>query len=407
MTMPQGRLKILLLDNGKEWGGGTNSLLELLKRIDRDRFEITCCFYHNYRRDNEETIGDVLNAMGIPTRFIVQRRQPSWAKLSKEILRGLLLFNADWRKRAVRAIDQRWRVAPNARRIADLLRAGKYQLLYMNNQPSSNVEGYLAAESLPVAVVQHCRIEPLLDPLIVARVNRGARCVIAVSDGVRQTLVQGGVRPALCQTVFNGIDIHQPLPDGARLRESLGADARTFLFGSIGSLIARKAHDHTLRALRAFQQAHPDARWKMVLVGSGSEQANLARQAAQLGLGDRVIFTGFQRNAMEYLAAFDTLILASRSEGLPRVVLEAMLLGTPVIGSAVTGTAELVRHQDTGLLFPYGDVAQLAHHLATLYSDADQRRLLARRANERLRRQFTIENYVAGVEAVLAGGHSS
>ncbi|WP_406706807.1 glycosyltransferase [Sodalis sp.] len=311
MTMPQGRLKILLLDNGKEWGGGTNSLLELLKRIDRDRFEITCCFYHNYQRDNEETIGDVLNAMGIPTRFIVQRRQPSWAKLSKEILRGLLLFNADWRKRAVRAIDQRWRVAPNARRIADLLRAGKYQLLYMNNQPSSNVEGYLAAESLPVAVVQHCRIEPLLDLQIVARVNRGARCVIAVSDGVRQALVQGGVRPALCQTVFNGIYIHQPLPDGARLRESLGADARTFLFGSIGSLIARKAHDHTLRA---FQQAHPDARWKMVLVGSGSEQANLARQAAQLGLGDRVIFTGFQRNAMEYLAAFDTLILNSCAE---------------------------------------------------------------------------------------------
>ncbi|MFT4464108.1 MAG: hypothetical protein ACMX3H_04125 [Sodalis sp. (in: enterobacteria)] len=109
MTMPQGRLKILLLDNGKEWGGGTNSLLELLKRIDRDRFEITYCFYHNYRRDNEETIGDVLNAIGIPTRFIVQRRQPLWAKLSKEILRGLLLFNAAWRKRAVQAIDQRCR----------------------------------------------------------------------------------------------------------------------------------------------------------------------------------------------------------------------------------------------------------------------------------------------------------
>lgn len=150
----------------------------------------------------------------------------------------------------------------------------------MNNQPSSNIEGYLAAESLPVAVVQHCCIEPLLDPHIVARVNRGARCVIAVSNGVRQTLVQDGVRPALCQTVFNGIDIQQPLPDGARLRESLGADARTFLFGSIGSLIARKVHDHTLQALRAFQQAYPDARWKMVLVGSGSEQANLARQAA-------------------------------------------------------------------------------------------------------------------------------
>lgn len=403
MTMPQGRLKILLLDNGKEWGGGTNSLLELLKRIDRSRFEITCCFYHNYQRDNEETIGDVLSAIGIPTQFIAQRRQPLWAKLSKEILRGLLLFHALWRQRAVQAVDHRWRIAPNARQLAALLRAGNFHLLYMNNQPSSNVEGYRAAEGLPVAVVQHCRIEPVLDPHIVALVNRGARCVIAVSDGVRQTLIRGGIRPALCQTVFNGIDIHQPLPDGARLRQSLGADAGTFLFGSIGSLIARKAHDHTLQALQAFHQAHPEARWKMVLVGSGNQQANLARQVEQAGLGDRVIFTGFQRNAMEYLAAFDALILASRSEGLPRVVLEAMLLETPVIGSAVTGTAELVRHQDTGLLFPYGDVAQLAHHLATLYSDVDKRRVLARRANERVRREFAIENYIAGVEAVLAG----
>lgn len=131
--MPQGRLKILLLDNTKEWSGGTSSLLELLKCIDCDRFEITCCFYQNYRRDNKETTSDILNAIGIPTRFIVQRRQPL-GQTSREILRGLLLFNAAWRKYAVQIIAQRWRVTPNVRYIADLLRVGKCQLLYVNNQ---------------------------------------------------------------------------------------------------------------------------------------------------------------------------------------------------------------------------------------------------------------------------------
>lgn len=53
--MPQKR-KILLLDTGKEWGG-TNSMLELLKRINRDKFDITCCFYSDYSRAEGQTIG--------------------------------------------------------------------------------------------------------------------------------------------------------------------------------------------------------------------------------------------------------------------------------------------------------------------------------------------------------------
>lgn len=54
--MPQ-RHKILLLDTGKEWGGGTNSMLELLKRINREKFDITCCFYSDYSRAEGQTIG--------------------------------------------------------------------------------------------------------------------------------------------------------------------------------------------------------------------------------------------------------------------------------------------------------------------------------------------------------------
>lgn len=90
----------------------------------------------------------------------------------------------------------------------------------------------------------------------------------------------------------------------------------------------------------------------MVLVGEGAERGALAAQADALGIAEHVIFTGFQNTPFDYLATFDAFILASKSEGLPRVVLEAMLLNIPVIGSKVTGTAELIDHESTGLLFP-------------------------------------------------------
>ncbi|WP_413739307.1 glycosyltransferase [Sodalis sp. RH21] len=399
--MPQSRLKILLLDSGKEWGGGTNSMLELLKRIDREKFDISCCFYNNYVRDKNETISEALAALDIQVFFIPQTQQPSWAKWAKEILRTLFFFSKKLRSASIYAIDKIWRINPNINKINSLLEMGQYDILYMNNQPSSNVEGYFSTTGLSTTVVQHCRIEPLLNRQIVKMVNDLCHAIISVSAGVQEKLVQSGVKQDICYTVFNGIDINQPLPDGRPLRQSLGADDQTFLFGSIGSLIPRKSHHHTLQALHLFNQAFPEARWKMIIVGAGPEHQKLVRMAASYRILDKVVFTGFKSNAMEYLAAFDTFILASRSEGLPRVVLEAMLLNTVVIGSDVTGTTELIKHDQTGLLFPYGDTQTLFKHFKTVYLDAQYRRKLAQQANQMVKNQFTIDKYVLGVEAVL------
>ena len=399
--MTQQRHKILLLDNGKEWGGGTNSMLELLKRIDRQRFDITCCFYYNYARGEGETIENVLNSIHIPVIFIPQRKQPGWAKISKEVARAFLFFSKSGRKKITASIDAQWRIKPNAMAIRERLRQGGYDILYMNNQPGSNLEGYLAAESLDVAVVQHCRIEPVMSPAITQIVNRVGNAVIAVSHGVESVLLNHGVKKSLCTTVSNAIDIHQPLPSGQAIRQSLGIDDSTFLFGSIGSLIPRKSCHHTIEALHHFQQHHPDAKWKFVLVGEGAEHEKLKRQAADYGFADRVIFTGFRNNPLDYLAAFDAFILASKSEGLPRVVLESMLLKTIVIGSSVTGTAELIDSGRTGLLYPYSDTVALASHLQQVWQDGALRDVITQRAYQRVIDNYAIEHYVAGVEAVL------
>ena len=399
--MTQQRRKILLLDNGKEWGGGTNSMLELLKRIDRQRFDITCCFYYNYARGEGETIEKVLNSIDIPVIFIPQRKQPGWAKVSKEVARAFLFFSKAGRKKVTAYIDAQWRIQPNAKRIREIIQRDNYEILYMNNQPGSNLEGYLAAEPLDVAVVQHCRIEPVMSQSISRIVNRVGDAVIAVSHGVERVLLNHGVKKSLCVTVPNAIDIHQPLPSGMAIRRSLDIEDGTFLFGSIGSLIPRKSCHHTLEALHRFQLQHPEAKWKFVLVGEGADREKLKRQAADYGFADRVIFTGFRNNPLDYLAAFDAFILASKSEGLPRVVLESMLLKTVVIGSNVTGTAELIDSGRTGLLYPYGDTVKLASQLQQVWQDSELRDALIQQAYVRVIDNYAIEHYVAGVETVL------
>ena len=346
----------------------------------------------------------MLNGIGIPLIVISQHKQPAWAKIAKELGRSLLFFSRSGRKAVTRHIDTLWRIRPNVSKIETIFREGGFDTLYMNNQPGSNEEGYLAGAKLRARIIQHCRIEPVLTPPLVKLVNAHATKIIAVSHGVERVLLQHGVRPELCTTVNNAIDIHQPLPDRHAMRHRLNIDDDTFVFGSIGSLIPRKASHHTLAALAQFSRREPDAKWKMVLVGEGAERAALTAQAKELGIENNVIFTGFQNTPFDYLATFDAFILASKSEGLPRVVLEAMLLKIPVIGSQVTGTAELIDHESTGLLFPWSDVSQLAQHLNNIWADADLRARLAAAAYQNVCHTYAIENYVSGVEAVL-GAH--
>lgn len=289
-------------------------MLELLKRINRDKFDITCCFTVIIVVLKVRRLA-VLNGIGIPLIVIPQRQQPVWAKLLKEAGRSLLFFSRGARKAFTRHVDIMWRIRPNVSKIETLFKQGGFDTLYMNNQPGSNEEGYLAAAKLQARLIQHCRIEPVLTPPLVKLVNAHATKIIAVSHGVERVLLEHGVRPELCTTVNNAIDIHQPLPDRRAMRQRLNIDDDTFVFGSIGSLIPRKANHHTLEALAQFSQKHLRAKWKMVLVGEGAERRALTEQARALGIESRVIFTGFQNTPFDYLATFDAFILASKARG--------------------------------------------------------------------------------------------
>lgn len=386
--------RILLLDTGNEWGGGTNSMIELLKRLDRTRFAVTACFYHNYGQ-GDSTLREALAAIDIPLAILPTRHQPWWAKLVKELARGFLSWHKPWRAAAVFRIELAWRIRPRARGLAEWLRTGGYDLLYMNNQPASNLEGYLAAEATGVPVIQHCRIEPRINKVERDIINRMAAAVICVSHGVKDALLRQGVRPALCQVVHNGIDTRQPLPEPQSLA---GVAPDTLVIGTIGSLIKRKSVDHLLRAVARLPQ---DLKPHLLIVGEGPEAGALRQLANELGLADRVSFAGFQKQPLPWLAAMDVFVLTSSSEGLPRVILEAMLLEKPVIASRIVGSSEVVAHGETGYLYDYGDIGALQEHLADVLRNPAKRQALGNAGRRRASADFSIEAYVAGVTKIL------
>lgn len=389
--------RILLLDTGNEWGGGTNSMLELLKRLDRERFAVTCCFYKDYRKGRDgRLLSEELAEIGIPLRLLPIRKQPLWAKLAKELARGVLSWSARLKKRAVLAIEMQWRIKPRVAALRTLLEEGGFDLLYMNNQPSSNLEGYLAGEAAGLPVVQHCRIEPTLQLGEAAIVNRVATRIICVSQGVADVLAAQHVAEHRLRVVHNAIDCRAALPAAVKLPPT----TERLVIGTVGQLTARKGVAHLLQALAKLKgEGLPVS---CLILGEGPQRTELEELRERLGLGEQVGFVGFQPVPLAWVQAMDVCVLCSSKEGLPRVVLEAMLAGKPVVGSDVTGTRELIVNEETGLLYAYGDVPALTAALRRLLADPLLRRAMGEAGRCRVEAGFSIDAYVNGVAEVLA-----
>lgn len=192
----------------------------------------------------------------------------------------------------------------------------------------------------------------------------GAARVICVSESLWERACALGAAAERCRVVPNGIDPARfaPLPRAeCRTRLGIGGDERMIVF--IGNMDPVKGVDVLLQALAAIDRDPPLA----ILIGSGRRLGAYERQAAALGLSGRVTFAGPvpHRDTALFLNAADLLVLPSRSEGCPNVVLEALACGTPVVASSVGGVPELIRSPEQGILVPPRQPAALAEAIVS------------------------------------------
>ena len=215
--------------------------------------------------------------------------------------------------------------------------------------------------------------------------------VIAVSDPLAATLRSLGVDAARVVPIRNAWRPPlEPLPSRAEARSTLGLEGERPLLGWVGRLSHEKGADIAVAATARL--AHADAH--LAFVGDGRERQALEAQVAALGLGGRVHFMGMMPEAAMLLPAFDALVLSSRTEGTPMILLEAIHAGVPIIASAVGGVPAMLSH-GAGVLVPPEDAEALAHAIDQVLSDpvAAAARVVAARAQ--VAASYSPEEWVA------------
>ncbi|HEX8616322.1 MAG TPA: glycosyltransferase [Thermoanaerobaculia bacterium] len=224
--------------------------------------------------------------------------------------------------------------------------------------------------------------------------NRWSNGVIAVSDALRQTYLEGGaLRPEKVQVVHNGIELgrfqRDPAETRARLEREFDIPAGAPILVTVSVLRPAKGIEVLLETVQRVPGAY------FLIVGGGPNEEVFRQLAVKHGAGARVRWAGFRTDVDALLAGCDLFVHPSLADAFPTVLLEAMAAGLPVIASRVGGIPEIVTPGVTGTLVPPGDAGALATAIAALLADRGAMARMSAAARERSQREFSAEAWLA------------
>lgn len=221
--------------------------------------------------------------------------------------------------------------------------------------------------------------------------------VVAVSVPLVGALESRGVDPGAIQLIPNAWRNAAPPLSRLEARRELGIEGEARALGWIGRLSPEKGPDVALEAVGRLG----DRQVGLHFVGTGRMRGDLEARARELGIAERVTWHGPVVDAGRYMAAFDLLLLSSRTEGTPMVLLEAMGAKVPVVATAVGGIPDVLTG-NSGLLVRPEDPEQLASAIASVLDDPVAAATRSECAAERLQDRYSVERWIARHEDLYA-----
>ena len=351
------RIPVAVFLTSFEAGGTERQMTELIRRLDRKRFDVHAACFHRRGVWLPRIEGVVSEIAEFP---IASFRSPS----------TLARFGA----------FVRW---CRARQIAVLQAADLYANAFA--LPAAALAG------VAVRVGSRREVHPSRGRGLSALQRAGyaaAHRVITNSDAGAARLRSEGIPSDRISVVRNGLDL-AAFP----LRSSPPRQRRIV---SVGRLRPEKAHEVLIAAVARLRPAWPDVRLR--LIGDGPREAALRQIAGEYGLLDCVEFLGHRDDVPALLREADVFALPSRSEASPNAVLEAMAAGVPVVASDVGGIPEAITPGLTGILVPPGDDEALAGALGHLFSDPLQAERLGLAARRHVEGHYSFTRMVGAFE---------
>lgn len=224
--------------------------------------------------------------------------------------------------------------------------------------------------------------------------------IIAVSERVKQDLVTYRVAPAEKIGVIPlGFDLAPFVAARANrgeFRREFGLDAHAPLIGIVGRIFPIKNHRLFLDAAARVAAQQSDARF--VIVGDGTLRGEMESHTRELGLGERVVFTGWRRDLPRIYSDLDVLVVSSDNEGTPVSAIEAMASGCPVVATAVGGLPDLIADGETGCLVPAKSPDALANAVLSLLQNSPLAERLGAAAQASVLERFTVSRLIVDIE---------
>ena len=231
-------------------------------------------------------------------------------------------------------------------------------------------------------------LEPLYNGFTHWFMRRKAKSVLCVAQYCARYLESRDVDNGKLVVIHNGIPDYSADPDARDiLRATWGLDDSHVLIGTASRLDPVKGLDTLLEAFAEVTREFLAAR--LVMLGDGTMRTVLENRADNLGIRDRVVFTGTRRDVPDCLAAMDIFALPSLAEYHSIGLLEAMRAGLAIIATDVGGNTESIRHGREGIVVRPADQAGLAEAMRLMFADNELRTRLGQAARKRFREEFS------------------
>lgn len=354
------KVKVLQFLSTAYQGGTELSLLSLVSKMDREKFETEVCFFYSE--------GPLTNSFSLQA---VKVYHLGFGRLN--ILRVMV-------------------------RLYKILKDGRYDLIHIYGLKANiagRIIGRLAGCRNIVTGLRsiypgnkksrlHLFLDRLTLPLVKLYISNSRRGV--------EFLVKSGYPEAIFKVVHSGID-----PERFCIKRGK-IEGRCPVIISIGRLEKVKDHKTLLSALHILDKKGLD--FSCLLVGDGSLKKELVEFSHGLGLAERISFLGLRQDIPELLSVSDIFVLSSLFEGLPRAIMEAMAASLPVVATDVGGISELVEDGVTGILVPPGDCEAMASGIKNLLQDSDLRERMGASGLKKIKEEFSFEEMVHQMEKI-------
>jgi glycosyltransferase involved in cell wall biosynthesis len=278
-----------------------------------------------------------------------------------------------------------------------LLREGRVELVHAN-EPHALTAAWLARahRSVPMVVSRRVTLPLARGYFSLARYRAPAR-IIAVSEFVKQSVVQSGLAAGRVAVIFDGVQIPAETSgsqrDAARKQTGISADAR--VVGYVAAFVPQKRHAFLLEAFARLVSRFPGS--VLLLRGEGPELPRLQARARRLHIAGSVKFLTLDVPIHTAFAAMDIFAFPAIGEALGTALLAAMAQALPVAAIASGGVSEVVENGKSGVLVTVdSDSSVLGEALAQIFSHPDEAARLGKSARETIIANFSADRMVDG-----------